>query len=172
MSGSKCFTVIVRGQEFKLSKGQIEFDTVPNLFSSCYLGPITLDRNPQLFAIIVEYLSGYDVLPLSERALPPTMDTKTALRNLLIDAEFYGLARLQRMLTMPSSPTIDMQWAGLSRQIVTLEDVLGDHLPPTVEYIEGGLYCHERGNPQPVIVCACDMPLRYVDPHSNVPYGC
>ncbi|KAG9124430.1 hypothetical protein FRC07_011672 [Ceratobasidium sp. 392] len=92
------YTVVVRGETFLLTRDQIEFDS-PNYFTSCFLGEfteaqthtLTLSRDPQLFKIIIDYLSGYDVLPLHESAIPQRMNSDAALRNLLADAQFYQL---------------------------------------------------------------------------------
>ncbi|EPQ54438.1 hypothetical protein GLOTRDRAFT_139027 [Gloeophyllum trabeum ATCC 11539] len=159
------YTVIVRDQEFRLSKRQIEFDS-PNFFTSCFLGSfqesssksVTLDRNPQLFAIILEYLSGYEILPLSAC---DKMDVAYVTRNLLVDADFYGLTRLRRLLTAPSlPPSLSLEWAGLARQVVTLPEVISEHLPPGIEYVDGALYSEHHGNQLPVLVSARDVPIR------------
>ena len=98
------FLVRVRERDFKLSQEQIAFDE-PNLFTETFRDAkqppslLLLHRSPELFAIVVEYLSGYEIIPLSERALPPTMTPHVAMLNLIRDAEFYGLSRLFRRLT-------------------------------------------------------------------------
>ncbi|TFK52619.1 hypothetical protein OE88DRAFT_1734589 [Heliocybe sulcata] len=162
------YTLTVRGQEFRLSKRQIEFDS-PNFFTACFLGSfqesssksVTLDRSPQLFAIIVEYLSGYEILPLPSTFVSERMDAAYVTRNLLVDADFYGLTGLKRLLTTPSlPPSLGLEWAGLARKIVTLPEVIGEHLPPGVEYVDGGLYSEEDGNQLPVLVSAKDVPIR------------
>lgn len=113
------YTVIVRDEEFTLRKSQIDFDA-PNYFTAIFLGDFseggttttTVDRNPDLFAIIVEYLSGYHILPLASKALPRTMDSKTAMLNLIEDAAFYGL-----LLKTPLQPKIDFAWTGFSGRV-------------------------------------------------------
>ncbi|KAG9087141.1 hypothetical protein FRC06_002710 [Ceratobasidium sp. 370] len=95
---SEIYTVIMRGENFTLTRDQVEFDS-PNYFTSCFLGEftesqtrtVTLSRDPHLFRIILDYLSGYEVLPLHESAVPKRMGLEVALRNLLIDARFYLL---------------------------------------------------------------------------------
>jgi len=104
---SPAFTVTLRGQSFVLTKAQIESDA-PNYFTASFLGgyqestngTLTLDRNPALFALIVEHLSGYVLLPLPANAVPG-MSNQAALRNLRADALFYGLERLQALLSAP-----------------------------------------------------------------------
>jgi hypothetical protein len=81
---------------FSLSKTQIEFDS-PNRFTDYFLGTnargIELFRNPDLFMLILDYLSGYTILPISDNALP-RMSRENALRNLRVDAEYYRLKGL------------------------------------------------------------------------------
>ncbi|CEL61160.1 hypothetical protein RSOLAG1IB_09802 [Rhizoctonia solani AG-1 IB] len=92
------YTVVLRGQEFLLTKSQIDFDS-PNYFSTCFLGDfreaetrrLELSRNPDLFRLIVEYLCGYEILPLNEKSLPPFMSLETGIQNLRADALFYQL---------------------------------------------------------------------------------
>ncbi|KAG8687846.1 hypothetical protein FRC09_013249 [Ceratobasidium sp. 395] len=92
------YTVEMRGEKFLLTRDQVEFDS-PNYFTSCFLGEfteaqtrtLTLSRDPELFKIILDYLSGYDVLPLHELMIPKRMNFNAALRNLLADAQFYQL---------------------------------------------------------------------------------
>lgn len=163
------YTVIVRDEEFTLRKSQLEFDA-PNYFTAIFLGDFseggttttTVDRNPDLFAIIVEYLSGYRVLPLAPKALPRTMDTKTALLNLIDDAAFYGLSKLHSLLKMPAQPNIDFAWTGFSGRVVSFDDVLKGNLPPLVSYTTSGLCSVEGGAVKPVIIFAQDIALRCV----------
>ncbi|ORY53984.1 hypothetical protein BCR35DRAFT_246789, partial [Leucosporidium creatinivorum] len=101
------YSVITRGVNFHLSRSQIEYDS-PNYFTWAFLEHdfaeaaskvIYLDRNPQLFALIVEHLSGYEILPLASRAIPDIMTPLVALDNLRIDAEYFGLSKLSARLT-------------------------------------------------------------------------
>ncbi|TFK52633.1 hypothetical protein OE88DRAFT_1426660 [Heliocybe sulcata] len=169
------YTVVVRGEEFRLSRRQIEFDS-PNYFTDCFLGSFqesssnTLDRNPHLFAIIVEYLSGYDILPLSSALLPVRMDAAYATRNLLVDADFYGLMGLKRLLTAPRLPPwLTLEWAGLAPEIVTLSEVLSNDLPPGVEYTSVGLSMKQDTKHLPVLVSARNVPLRVLAARNRDP---
>jgi hypothetical protein len=91
---SGTYTVIVRGQPFHLSKAQISFDS-PNLFTDSFLGDFAeasshnmkLDSNPDIFSLIVEYLSGYPILPLDEAMVPRQMSVQSATRYLVKDAD-------------------------------------------------------------------------------------
>ncbi|KAG8682676.1 hypothetical protein FRC09_016608 [Ceratobasidium sp. 395] len=95
------YKVIMRGETFLLTRDQIEFDS-PNYFTSCFFGEfseaktrtLTISRDPELFKIILDYLSGYDVLPLHESVVPERMSSYVVLRNLLADAQFYQLGGL------------------------------------------------------------------------------
>ena len=165
------FTVIVRDEEFTLRRTQLDFDA-PNYFTTYFYGDfaeaeagvttLTLDRSPDLFAIIVEYLSGYHILPLAQKAIPRTMSMKTAMLNLVEDAAFYGLTRLHTLLTSPSSPKIDFGWTGFSNRVITFEDVLNSNLPESVNYSTSGLCSFDGGSGKPVIIFARNMPIKYV----------
>ncbi|QRV84498.1 hypothetical protein RhiJN_12514 [Ceratobasidium sp. AG-Ba] len=103
-------------QPFALTRDQIEFDS-PNYFTSCFLGEfvesqtrtLTLSRDPDLFKIVIDYLNGYEVLPLHESVLPKRMSSEVALRNLLVDAQFYGLdgliTQVNAMVAQASAPS-------------------------------------------------------------------
>ena len=123
---------------------------------------LILDRSPELFAVIVEYMSGYHILPLAQKALPRTMSMKTALLNLVEDAAFYGLTRLHTLLTSPSPPKSDFAWTGFSSRIVTFEDVLNGNLPESVSYTTSGLCSFDGGSGKPVIIFARNMPIKCV----------
>ncbi|ORY53996.1 hypothetical protein BCR35DRAFT_249750, partial [Leucosporidium creatinivorum] len=79
----------------------------PNYFTSAFLSHdfaessskiIHLDRNPQLFTLIVEHLSGYRITPLQPAGLPSCMSVEQATENLRVDAEYFGLEQLQARL--------------------------------------------------------------------------
>ncbi|CAG8469590.1 13246_t:CDS:2 [Ambispora leptoticha] len=59
---------------------------------------ITIDRDPRLFEVILRYLRGYTIFPLSSVNLPPGMSLDLFRESLLEDARFYGLARLAQLL--------------------------------------------------------------------------
>lgn len=92
------YTVRIREETFYLTRDQIEFDS-PNYFTFCFLGDfaesetrtLQLSRDPDLFKIVLDYLSGYRVLPLPSAVIPKRMSSESALQNLLVDAEFYLL---------------------------------------------------------------------------------
>ncbi|KAG8687847.1 hypothetical protein FRC09_013250, partial [Ceratobasidium sp. 395] len=76
----------MRGETFVLTRDQIEFDS-PNFFTSCFLGEftesrtrtLTLSRDPELFRIILDHLSGYEVLPLHQSVIPNRMSPDLVL---------------------------------------------------------------------------------------------
>ncbi|RPD58550.1 hypothetical protein L226DRAFT_536983 [Lentinus tigrinus ALCF2SS1-7] len=161
------YTIHVRGDVFHLSHSQISFDS-PNYFTACFESgfaearerTLRLDRHPALFAIVVDYLSGYPVLPLSTRAIPATMDMQTALRFLLADAQFYELQGLCDLLTLPSPP-MDLSWAGFASKFVHLRDVLNDTLPEgVVKTPDGSVVAAE--SELPVFVYARNMVIKFV----------
>ncbi|CAG8453016.1 4395_t:CDS:1 [Paraglomus occultum] len=59
---------------------------------------LKIDRDPRLFEVILRYLRGYNIFPLSSVNLPPGMSLDLFRESLLEDARFYGLDRLARLL--------------------------------------------------------------------------
>lgn len=173
VTSAERYTVVVRDEEFTLSRSQLEFDS-PNYFTAIFFGDfaegdsklttIHVDRNPTLFAIIVEYLSGYPLsLPIAPKALPRTMDSRTAMLALADDAAFYGLDKLHSLITSPNKPNIDFSWTGFSGHVVSFDDVLRGSLPDSVSYTTSGLCSFDDGGSvKPVIIFAKNMALRCV----------
>ncbi|KAG9124429.1 hypothetical protein FRC07_011671 [Ceratobasidium sp. 392] len=112
----EAYTVVMRGQDFLLTRDQIEFDS-PNYFTSCFLGEfteaqtrtLTLSRDPDLFKIVIDHLSGYDVLPLHDSVIPQRMNSDAALRNLLADAQFYQLDGLMDRINRLKNQEADQE---------------------------------------------------------------
>ncbi|TFK85588.1 hypothetical protein K466DRAFT_494465 [Polyporus arcularius HHB13444] len=158
-NANDCYTINVRGEVFFLNNSQISYDS-PNYFTACFGSEFSearsrtllLNRHPAVFTIIVDYLSGYPVLPLSPRAISATIDMETALRYLLVDAQFYDL------LTMPP-PTVDLSWAGLANDFVNLRDVLDDTLPDGIVKREDGSVVSQESE-LPVFVYAQDVVMK------------
>jgi hypothetical protein len=102
MTASELYTITLRDTSFQLDRSQLEFDS-PNYFTACFLGSFSesaeretrLSRNPALFSLIVNYLSGCTIFPLRE---VDGMAPEGVLENLLCDALFYGLEDLVGML--------------------------------------------------------------------------
>jgi hypothetical protein len=140
------YTVICRGVErFVLSRSQISFDS-PNHFTDAFLGEFAeattramyLDIHPKLFEIIVDYLSGEDVLPLQREALPRTMCMEKATHSLARHADYLdlnGLATLLKQRTTLAVPNICMSIARYSTKIVVdLDDLLANNPPVDVRW--------------------------------------
>jgi len=80
----------------------------PNYFTAFFEGPfqetsegvreMTLYRDPYLFKFIHLYLSGYEILPLPKDNIPSYLSEESRLKNLLLDARFYGLDALAEEL--------------------------------------------------------------------------
>lgn len=166
------FNVSLRGQPFTLYRDQIEFDA-PNYFSALFLGEfaesqtrtVHLSRSPELFRILVDYMSGYNVLPLAPSAIPATMTVDTALDNLQRDAEFYGLQRLVLLLRRtPSVTTVIAAYRafGVADATVPLEDLLAGNLPPGVTLGPKGVGTASDGTWRPVAVKASGLLLTSV----------
>ncbi|BGP16530.1 hypothetical protein JCM10213v2_004532 [Rhodosporidiobolus nylandii] len=84
------YTVYAREAPFTLTSSQVSTDS-PNYFTAAFLDSdfseassrvLRTDRSPQLFALIVEHLSRYEVLPLAEQSVPSTMSVEAARENL------------------------------------------------------------------------------------------
>ena len=82
----------------------------PNYFTAAFFDggfaesktrQVKTDRHPRLFALIVEHLSGYPILPLQPTALPSTMSVEIAQECLLRDARYFGLEQLEHLLSPP-----------------------------------------------------------------------
>jgi hypothetical protein len=58
----------------------------------------TGDRGPCLYKFVHLYLSGYEILPLPNDNIPRYFSEESRLKNLLLDARFYGLDTLAEEL--------------------------------------------------------------------------
>ncbi|KZV82399.1 hypothetical protein EXIGLDRAFT_843783 [Exidia glandulosa HHB12029] len=164
------YTVTLRGEAFTLYRDQIEFDA-PNYFSNLFLGDfsesqtrtVELSRSPELFRAIVDYMSGYTILPLTPAVVPATMASDSALENLLRDAEFYGLRGLVALLQpqVTASKTVFFnacQAFALADQVVDLSDLLrGGELADGILCDERGVGCVREGTWHPVPIKASGM---------------
>ncbi|KZV82396.1 hypothetical protein EXIGLDRAFT_778641 [Exidia glandulosa HHB12029] len=144
------FNVALRGRTFTLYREQIEYDA-PNYFTELFLGEfseaktrhVELSRNDDLFSIIVDYMSGYTVTPLSEAVVPPTMTLETAHTNLLRDAEFYGLQGLVELLQSGAArdrlPVSACVAFGIDRDPIRFADILRGPLMDGIVFDERGV---------------------------------
>jgi len=107
METPKEYTIIVRNISFVFFDDQIHRD-YPNYFTNYFEGSfkesqdgvrvMRLNRDPYLFMFIHSYLSGYEVLPLPKHNIPHHLSEESRLKNLLLDARFYGLDTLAKEL--------------------------------------------------------------------------
>jgi hypothetical protein len=135
---SPVLLVKVRGHEFHLSRSQIQSDA-PNIFTThlerAQAGgeppsPLFLDRDPDIFALIVQYLSGYDILPIPASAIPRTFTLESAKRALVRDAELLCLSGLRSVLQASfAPPAVFLRWTGLSSRVASLSDLLDSRIP-------------------------------------------
>ncbi|KAM0753679.1 hypothetical protein T439DRAFT_377839 [Meredithblackwellia eburnea MCA 4105] len=133
------FRVFARTTPFDLTLSQIETDS-PNFFTACFTHTpptspsfseassriLRTDRHPKLFAILVEYLSGYDVLPLRKESLPALWDVEMGMRNLLRDADYFGLEGLKVMLLdgLEKDPEREMRRFLRTERVIPYSEVL------------------------------------------------
>ncbi|OBZ74468.1 hypothetical protein A0H81_05115 [Grifola frondosa] len=137
------YTVIMRNEIFHLSHQQISYDA-PNYFTD-YFPTITHGRVCNSSSV--------------EARTSPTMDIAVALRNLLLDAQFFGLQGLCDLLMLPN-PNVDLVIVGFSNQLISLRNLVQDRLPQSVVYNNGALV--SARNKLPVLVFAQDVILRIV----------
>ena len=113
MEQPKEFTIIVSDHVFVLTRDQIHRDA-PNYFTMFFEGPfkessegvhaLKLHRDPYLFTFIHMYLSGYEILPLPRTDIPWHLSEGSRIKNLLLDARFYGLDSLAQELEAEINP--------------------------------------------------------------------
>jgi len=114
MTDLKRYIVTVRDKSFVFFDDQIYRDS-PNYFTNYFEGSfkesqdgvrvMELNRDPYLFTFIHSYLSGYEVLPLPNDNIPHHLSDESRLKNLLLDAYFYGLDTLAKALESLVRPT-------------------------------------------------------------------
>ncbi|KAF8601056.1 hypothetical protein BDV93DRAFT_546025 [Ceratobasidium sp. AG-I] len=101
MTQNDKYTIIIHGKRYVLTKAQVEFDS-PNYFTKQFFGDtpeaqsrtLELSRDPDLFKLVLDYLSDYWIIPLNVPAIPPRSAYRT-LNDLLRDAKFYQLGKLE-----------------------------------------------------------------------------
>jgi hypothetical protein len=107
MEAAKEYIISIRDRTFVLFDDQIRRDA-PNYFtnyfegffkeSQCGVLAMKLNRDPHLFTFIHSYLSGYEIFPLPKDNIPDHFSEESRLKNLLLDARFYGLDTLAEEL--------------------------------------------------------------------------
>ncbi len=113
MGPPKEFTITVSGHVFVLTEDQIHRDA-PNYFTGLFEGSfkearegvqeLKLHRDPYLFTFIHMHLCGYEVLPLPKGNIPSHLSEGSRLKNLILDARFYGLDSLAQELEAEITP--------------------------------------------------------------------
>ena len=101
------YIIIVSGERFVFTQDQIESDP-GNYFSTFFFGDfaegvrgvreIAVEKEPLLFKLIQAHLRGYEILPLRDTFIPPYMTKQVAVGNLLREARFYGLQKLEERI--------------------------------------------------------------------------
>nr|CAG8541960.1 7188_t:CDS:2 [Entrophospora candida] len=86
---------------------------------------IVLDRDPKLFEVILRYLRGYNIFPLSSVNLPPGMSLDLFRESLLEDARFYGFEKLAQLLQAetPSPLRYKDPFTSTDKILLSLRDV-------------------------------------------------
>lgn len=101
MTQNDKYIILIHGKRYVLTKAQVEFDS-PNYFTKQFFGDtpeaqsrtLELSRDPDLFKLVLDYLSDYWVIPLNVPVIPPRSAFRT-LNDLLRDAKFYELRKLE-----------------------------------------------------------------------------
>lgn len=101
------YTIVVSGERFTFTRDQLESDS-RNYFSTYFFGgfaegsqglrELVIEKDAQLFKLIQAHLRGYEIFPLPNSAIPHYMTRQGATTNLLLEAQFYGLERLEEKI--------------------------------------------------------------------------
>jgi hypothetical protein len=115
------YAIILSGERFIVTRDQLESEP-GNYFASYFLGgfeeackntrEISIQKDPLLFTLIQAHLRGYSPFPIPAAFIPGYMTRQGALENLVRDAQFFGLSRLEilikeemQKMTAESSPS-------------------------------------------------------------------
>ncbi|KZV86365.1 hypothetical protein EXIGLDRAFT_802353 [Exidia glandulosa HHB12029] len=164
------YTVVIRGETFTLYRDQIEFDA-PNYFTALFHGDfresrtqrVELSRSPDLFRVIVEYMSGYTVLPLAPMMVPSTMTPETALANLLNDAEYYQLSGLVRLIRPPPPPEAYRGYNLAPRPTLKFEEITSAAELDVIFDSTDGVGTSVDGHWQPALISLENVKMKFVD---------
>jgi hypothetical protein len=101
------YIIIVSGQRFVVTRDQLESEP-GNYFATYFLDKfqefpnntreIKLQKDPLLFTLIQAHLRGYDPFPIPDSSVPSYMTKEGVLKNLLKDAQYFGLTRLEELI--------------------------------------------------------------------------
>lgn len=101
------YTIVVNGQRFTVTRDQLESE--PGNYFAIYFGgdfqeaannatEIIIHKEPLLFTIIQAHLRGYKVVPIPDACVPSYMTRQGALENLLLDAQYFSMSRLEALV--------------------------------------------------------------------------
>jgi hypothetical protein len=95
------FTILVSGQGFSFTKDQLESE--PDNYFANYLletssdgSQLEIEKDPAVFKLIQLHLRGYEVFPFPDTIIPPYMTRESFVKNILADARFFKLPKLER----------------------------------------------------------------------------
>jgi hypothetical protein len=104
---NELYTIVVSGEKLYFTKDQILSDS-GNYFATYFFGgfaegtqgtrELYLQKDIQLFKLVQAHLRGYRILPLADAVIPSYMTKEVALINLFLDAQYYGLQRLEEKI--------------------------------------------------------------------------
>ncbi|QRV97106.1 hypothetical protein RhiJN_25125 [Ceratobasidium sp. AG-Ba] len=103
-NGTERFVVVVSDRRFVLSRAQIEYDS-PNYFTDYFLNEhgkaihdrLEINRDPDIFELVLRYLNGYQVIPFSRELAPIVSSPERTRADLQADAEFFKLEGLMEL---------------------------------------------------------------------------
>jgi hypothetical protein len=94
------YTLVVSGERFDITTDQ--FATEPGNWLVAGLSgskrEVQIQAEPAIFKLIQAHLRGYDILPLSDGAVPYYLSKDVMMANLLKEAERYKLKRLSTII--------------------------------------------------------------------------
>ncbi|RIA90214.1 hypothetical protein C1645_738021 [Glomus cerebriforme] len=111
--------------ETDYNKTKSSTSTQTYLSSNASVKEITIDRDPRSFEVILRYLRGYNIFPLSSVNLPPGMSLDLFRESLLEDARYYGLCRLAQLLQAETPKPLSYKdpFTSADKILLSLRDV-------------------------------------------------
>lgn len=98
------YVIVASGERFVFTRDQIESDP-GNYFAVYFFGEfaegsrgireLVVEKEPFLFKLIQAHLRGYEIFPLPDSRIPSYMTKEVTITNLLREAQFYTLGRLE-----------------------------------------------------------------------------
>ncbi|CAB4482234.1 hypothetical protein RhiirA1_409007 [Rhizophagus irregularis] len=111
--------------ETDYNKAKSSTSTQTYVTSNTSVKEITIDRDPRSFEVILRYLRGYNIFPLSSVNLPPGMSLDLFRESLLEDARYYGLCRLAQLLQAETPKPLSYKdpFTSADKILLSLRDV-------------------------------------------------